>query len=53
MLGAVETYLDTIDGSLFLVNDDRVDIAAKHSRHRRIVLALSRFAKVDDTATHT
>lgn len=46
------SYLDTVDGRLLLIHDHSIDVPAQDSRHREFVLALCRFAQIDDTATH-
>ena len=49
----MRAYLDAVNGSLFLIDDDGVNVPPKHSRDRDLVLSLRRLAKIHDTSTHT
>jgi hypothetical protein len=46
-------HLDTLDSSLFFVNDYSVDIAAEDNRHSCLVFSLCRFAQVHYSSTYT
>ena len=47
------TYLNTVNGCLFFVDDYSVDVPPKNNRDGSLVFPLGRLTQVHETPTHT
>ena len=48
---AETTYLDAVDGGLFLIYHNRIHVSTENDRNRQFILPLGRLTQVDNASS--